>query len=136
MTDGPQREVETLNRFQRQLTRKAFGASVLISVVLFALGYKTVSRGLLLGSLFSVVNFVLMTYALPRQVGYGRRKATGFAMISILLRFALLALPLLIAFKLPMFNWIAVTAGLFAVPLAIYIDKVFLQRLFANRVHP
>jgi ATP synthase protein I len=136
MTDGSQQEVETLHRFQRQLARKAFGASVLISVVLFALGYKTVARGMLLGSLFSVLNFVIMAYALPRQVGYARRKATGFAMISILLRFALLALPLTIAFKFPMFNWPAVAGGLFAVPLVIYIDQVLLQRLFANRVHP
>lgn len=109
---------------------------MVVGVILFGLGYKPVARGLLLGSLFSVLNFVIMAHALPRQIGYARRKATGFALVSILLRFGLLALPLIVGFEFEMFNWIAVAAGLFAVPLAIFVDQVIVQRFCPNRVHP
>lgn len=136
MTDKAQQDMTTLHRFQRELARKAFGASVVIGATLFAVGFKPEARGLLLGSLFSVLNFVIMAHALPRQVGYARRKATAFAFGSILLRFGLLAVPLIVAFEFEMFNWIAAAVGLFAVPLAILIDQVILQRFCPNRVHP
>ena len=136
MTDDSQQDMAALHRFQRQLARKAFGASVVIGVVLFVAGFKPEARGLLLGSLFSVLNFVTMAHTLPRQVGYGRRKATVFAFGSILLRFGLLALPLIIAFEFAVFSWIAAAAGLFVVPLAILIDQVILRRFYPNSVHP
>ncbi len=136
MTDNSQQDMTALHRFQRQLARKAFGASVVIAAILFAVGFKPEARGLLLGSLFSVFNFVIMAHALPRQVGYARRKATVFAFGSIFVRFGLLALPLIVAFEFDMFNWIAAAAGLFAVPLAILIDQVILQRFYPKRVHP
>lgn len=136
MTDDSQRDITGLRQFQRQLARKAFGASVVVAVLLFAVGYKPAARGLLLGSLFSVFNFVIMAQVLPRQVGYARRKATAFAFGSVLVRFGLMALPLIIAFKFDSFNWITAAVGLFAVPLAILIDQVILQRFYPNRVHP
>jgi ATP synthase protein I len=136
MKDSPRQDLQALHGFQRQIARRAFAASVIIAALLFGFGFKPVARGLLLGSLFSVLNFVIMAYALPRQIGFTRRKATGFALVSILLRFGLLALPLIIGFKFDMFNWIAVAAGLFAVPLAIFIDQVIVQRFYPNRVHP
>jgi hypothetical protein len=136
MTESAQQEIPALQKFQRQLSRTAFGATVVIALVCFGLNFKEVARGLLLGSLFSVLNFGLMAHALPRQIGYTRRKATAFAFLSIVLRFVLLAVPLIIAFKFDSFNWIAVVVGLFTVPLAILFDHIILQRFSPKRVHP
>jgi len=136
MTEGSGQELQTLKKFQRQLSRTAFGATVVIALLCFGFGFKDVARGLLLGSLFSVLNFGIMAQALPRQIGFTRRKATAFAFVSIILRFGLLAIPLFIGFKFDDFNWIAVVIGLFAVPLAIFVDQVILQRFYPNKVHP
>ena len=129
-------ETQDLHQFQRRLARKAFGASVLVAVVLFALGYTPIAKGLVLGSLFSVLNFVVMAHVLPFQLGLRRRKATGFAILSIMLRLGLLALPLFIAIKSASFQWAAVAVGLFVVPLTIFIDQGIVQRFSPKKVHP
>lgn len=133
MTDSAHQDLHVLRKFQRQLSRNAFGATVVIALLCFGLDYKDIARGLLLGALFSVLNFALMAHALPQQIGYTRRKATAFAFISILLRFALLAVPLIIGFKFDNFNWLAVVVGLFAVPLAIFIDHIVVQRFYPRK---
>lgn len=95
---------------------------VVVAAVLFAIGYKDVARGLLLGACFSVLNFLLLAQGLERQVGYGRRRATVFAFGSIILRLALLAIPLGVALKLDSFDFWSVVLGLFCIPLAILVD--------------
>ncbi len=128
-------ETKDLQQFQRRLARKAFGASVIVAVVIFALGYTPIAKGLVLGALFSVLNFVVMASILPFQLGLKRRKATGFAILSIMLRLGLLALPLIIAMKSDSFQWTAVAVGLFVVPVTILIDQGILRRFYPKRVH-
>lgn len=105
---------------------------VLVGIVIFVLGYQDVARGLLLGGLFSVVNFVLMGTLLPYQVGIPRPKASAIAFASILGRFILLAVPVVVALKYDRFNVVGVIVGLFAVPVCIFLEKVLFSRLYQH----
>jgi len=123
-------DTTALVRFQRRVTRRAFGLFVVAGLVLFAMGYRPMARGVVLGALFSVLNFALMARLLPLQVGYKRRGASVFAGFSMLARMALMAVPLIVAFKGATFHWIGVAAGLFAVPAGVFVDQWISRRLF------
>jgi hypothetical protein len=123
-----------LHRFQRRVARQTFTLFVVAGLILFAMGYEPVARGLVLGSLFSVLNFMLMAHLLPYQVGYKRRGATMFAGLSILVRMGMMAVPLVVALKYEAFHWIAAAVGLFAIPVGIFIDQWIAQRLFPERM--
>ncbi len=83
-----------------------------------------------MGSLFSVLSFVLMAHILPYQVGVGgkRKTATGVAFVSFVIRLGLMAIPLIIAAKNRNFNLWAAIAGLFTVQAAVYVEHFVVRR--------
>ena len=121
--------IERYWKYQRRISKRAFGSSVLIGLIVFFVGYKSVARGLLLGSMFSVLNFNVMALVLPHQIGYQRRKATVVACASLFGRLAMLAIPIAIGFYFERFNLISTIVGLFAVPLFLLFDRVILARI-------
>ena len=70
--------------------------AVMIGLVVYAIGYTAAAKGLVLGALFSVLNFVVMAHVLPLQVASSqtKKKATMGAFASLVLRLCLLAIPL------------------------------------------
>lgn len=98
--------------------------AVIAGAVLMLLGYPALGKGLILGALFSVLNFFLMALALPMRLGKGRGKTLFFSMVSIYLRYALLAIPLIWAFKQDVFAFSSAAAGLFMVQFAIMGDHL------------
>jgi hypothetical protein len=84
---------------------------------------KLVGKGLILGTLFSILNFVLMGETLPDRMDLSARKTFAKALGSILFRYALLAIPFVAAIKKPdMFNLFAVLIGVFMVQIMILLD--------------
>jgi len=110
------------HKLQRRLSQRTFTFVVMVALLLFALGYKAVARGLVLGASFSVLNFMLLAQALGRQLGHGRRRATVIAFASIGIRFAVLAIPLIVALRLEAFDFWWTVVGLFCIPAAILVD--------------
>ncbi|SMC16845.1 ATP synthase I chain [Desulfacinum hydrothermale DSM 13146] len=129
-------DLSDYHRYRRRLTRGAFTAAVMAGLLLHVAGYSAVAKGLVLGSLFSVLNFALMAQMLPRQMGLGgrRARATAWALGSLTVRLALMAIPLVVASKSDRFNFWAAAAGLFVVPVAIFMESVVWQRLSRYRV--
>jgi hypothetical protein len=99
-------------------------AAVGIGAVLILSGQAPVGKGLIAGTLFSVLNFVLMAESLPQRIGKTRRRASVSAFGWLMLRYALMAVPLVLAFKFDLFHPAAAAAGLFAVQLAILFDHL------------
>lgn len=89
------------------------------ALVFLALGAKPVSKGLILGTLFSILNFTLIAQGLPLQLGRGRTKTFLVCMGSIWVRHALLAIPLVIAAKFQMFDFFAAAVGILMVQVVI-----------------
>lgn len=88
------------------------------------LGYPGLGKGLILGALFSVLNFILMAIALPLRLGKGRGKSLLISLSSIYLRYAILAVPLIWALKHETIAISTAAAGLFMVQVAIVGDHL------------
>ena len=99
-------------------------ASVIIGLIFIAAGYASIGKGLVLGALFSVINFAIMAETLPVRLKASKAKLTLKAASSILLRYFVLAIPLFIGIKYEQFNFFAVTAGIFVIQIAILSEHI------------
>lgn len=93
--------------------------AVSVAVVLVLAGHKPVGKGLVLGTVFSSLNFILMGETLPKRISGSRRRASVASGISIFIRYVLLAAPLIIAIKYSAFNIAATVVGLFMIQIMI-----------------
>ncbi len=98
--------------------------AIILAVGLIVIGEKAAGKGLVLGALFSVINFVLIGLTLPRTVGHGKRASILISLVSLLLRYTLLAIPLILAIKLDPLNLITVLIGIFMIQLMILLDHL------------
>jgi len=116
--------MESVRDTQKKYGSLAVTAAIFIGLVMILAGHKPVAKGLILGSLFSVINFVLMGETLPVKMGKSKRKALFFSLGSILFRYLLMAIPLFLAIKMEQFSLIASICGLFMVQLMILADHL------------
>lgn len=114
-----------VRELQKSYGAKALALGIGISLIFLMLGHKAACRGLVLGALFSTINFVLMAQTLQKSVKPERTKASLTALGSILIRYAFMAIPLVLAIKLPRFDLFATIAGLFMVQSVILADHVY-----------
>lgn len=100
-------------------------AAAIIAGLLFILaGQKPMGKGLILGTLFSVINFVLMGELIPLQLGHTKSKTYLVSFGSIIIRYGLLALPLIVSLKFEQFNLWAVICGVFMIQIVILVDHL------------
>lgn len=140
VTDPPhesvQEDIDTLGATGedvRQPVRKtlqrystiALTIAVCLGGLMMFIGFRPIGKGLILGTLFSVLNFILMATALPLRVGLKRRKAFLFSLGSVYVRYALLAVPLVWAIKQDLIAVSTVAVGLFMVQIAILGDQLW-----------
>lgn len=90
----------------------------------FLIGQVSIGKGVILGTLFSILNFIIMGETLPRQLTEEKRGAFLRSLGVISVRYGLLAIPLYVGIKNPKFNLFAVIAGIFSIQLLIVIDHV------------
>ena len=107
--------------------QKKYGARALMlaigaGLLFFVVGQKGICRGLVLGGVFSAVNFALMGQAMRYRLSDNRKAATRRSLVSLLLRYALLAIPLVLALRSDRFNFPATAVGIFMVQLVIIIE--------------
>lgn len=94
-------------------------AAISVALIFVFAGYKPVGKGLVLGTVFSSLNFILMGETLPRRISSSRWRASVVSGVSIFIRYALLAAPLILAIKTPSFNLAATVVGLFMIQIMI-----------------
>lgn len=114
-------------RFQKKICRLALIFSVIVAVVFLFFDQKAIAKGLVLGTIFSVINFIILGRSLPKVVGRSRKGATLAGLAGIMSRYILLAVPMIIAVKSPSFDFIAVVIGIFSVQITTLVDH-FLTR--------
>ena len=119
---------QTQKEYCSQAMMLAIGAAMIFLVV----GAKPISKGLILGTLFSILNFMLIAQSLPSRLEKGRGKAFFSCFSSVWLRYAILAVPLVVAAKVEGFNFFAAAAGVMMVQVVILgrqlVGKVFTMR--------
>jgi len=97
---------------------------------LILMGYRPVGKGLILGAIFSVINFVLMAEIIPLQIGKTKKKTFLIAFGSIIFRYFILAIPIVVSVKFDQFNFFSSVLGIFTVQILILTDhflSTFLQ---------
>jgi hypothetical protein len=93
--------------------------AVIAGVVFVLVGQKSIAKGLVLGSIFSVINFILIGEILPLIITASRKRSVLFSLVSMLFRFLLLSAPLILSLKMESLNFVAATVGIFMVQITI-----------------
>jgi hypothetical protein len=99
-------------------------SAVLIGAALIFGGLPAWGKGLIAGTLFSILNFILMAEVLPHHIGKSQRRAAAFSMGSILLRYSLMAVPMILSLKYHLFQPVAAAVGLVFVQMVILADHL------------
>jgi hypothetical protein len=98
--------------------------AIIGGLLLILAGQQPIGKGLVLGAIFSVINFVLMGETLPMRLGKSKGTAFSVALGSIFFRYVILAVPLVAAIKFEQFNIFATIVGLFMIQLVILSDHL------------
>ncbi|OEU68320.1 MAG: hypothetical protein BBJ57_03525 [Desulfobacterales bacterium PC51MH44] len=113
----------------RQTQKKYCSAAIVVAIfagLLFILAdQKPIGKALILGTVFSIINFILMGETLPFRIGKSKNKTFFISLGSIYFRYIILAVPLIMAIKLEQFHLFAVIIGIFLVQLVIIADHLF-----------
>jgi hypothetical protein len=99
-------------------------AAIAVGLLFILAGQKPLGKGLILGTLFSVLNFIIMGELIPLQLGRGKSKTYLITVGSIGIRYGLLALPLLLALKFEQFSLWTVICGVFMIQIVIMVDHL------------
>jgi len=124
--------MEAIRQTQKKYCSRALTAAIFAGFFFILIGHSPVGKGLILGTLFSVVNFIIMGETIPLKLNKSKGKTFLFSMGSILFRYLLLAVPLIMALKYEQYNLLAVVVGIFLVQIFILADN-FLSMLSSAR---
>ena len=91
--------MEAIKQVQKKYTSLALAFSIGVALLFILMGHKPVGKGLILGAIFSVLNFILMGKSIVLNFGRSKAKTFTISMGSIIFRYLLLAIPLIAAVK-------------------------------------
>jgi hypothetical protein len=112
----------TVLDIQKKYASRALLLSIGAGLLFLAAGQKSLCRGVVLGGVFSAINFALMGQLLRYRFSDTRKAAARRSFYSLVLRYLLLAVPLIIAVQSDRFNLSATVVGIFMVQLVILIE--------------
>ncbi|MDH3797492.1 MAG: ATP synthase subunit I [Desulfobacterales bacterium] len=116
--------MEAVKQVQKKYSSLALTFSIIVALVFILMGHKALGKGLILGAIFSVLNFILMGKSIVLNFGRSKAKTFSISMGSIIIRYLLLAIPLIAAVKYEQFNLVAAILGIFMIQLVIVAEHV------------
>ena len=119
--------METIRQAQKRYCSRAISTAIFAGLLFILAGWEPIGKGLILGTIFSIINFILMGEMLPLKIGKSKNKTYFLSLVSIFSRYILLAIPLIIAVKFDQYNLISVVIGIFMVQFFILAEHVFIN---------
>jgi hypothetical protein len=119
--------METIRETQKKYCTRAISAAIFAGLLFILAGRESIGKGLVLGTIFSIINFIIMGEMLPLKIGRSKNKTYLFSLVSIFSRYILIAIPLIIAVKFDQYNLISVVVGIFMVQFFILAEQVFIN---------
>ncbi len=116
--------METIRETQKKYCSRALTFAIFTGFFFYLVGLTPICKGLVLGTLFSILNFILMGETLPMRLDKSKGKTFFMVIGSMFFRFLLLAVPVVSAIKYEQYNFFAVIFGIFTVQLAILADHI------------
>ena len=126
---------EGIRETQKKYCSRSMVVAIVGGLILILAGQKGLGKGLVLGTIFSVLNFIIMGQLLPMQLGKTKGPTIVTALSSMGLRYALLAIPLVIAVKFDQIDIITAAIGIFMIQLVIVSDHIG-QFFSSSHKHP
>ena len=120
--------MEEIRKTEKKYASLTMITSLIIGSVLIAVSFKSEGKGLILGAIFSCINFVLMGEALPSIINKKKRKRFFFSLSSITVRYLILAFPLILGARYKTYNFCFVVIGIFTVQIIIIAESFFLKK--------
>ena len=117
--------MESLRKTQKKYCSTAMITAVFLAFFFIIIEQKPVGKGLILGTIFSVINFILMAETLPMRIGKSKKKTFFISLGSIFFRYIILAIPLVTAIKSDQFNLVSVVAGIFSIQVVLIVEHLF-----------
>ncbi len=114
--------MESIRQTQKKYCSRAITAAIFAGFFFILAGQSPLGKGLILGTVFSIVNFILMGEAIPHKIGKTKGKTFSLSLASIAVRFFLLAIPIILAIKFEQFNLFSSIVGIFMIQLVIFAD--------------
>ena len=124
--------MEDYGALQKALIKKALLISLAVACICLVFNQKAAAKGISLGAVFGVADFKLMALLLPRRLA---RQSRITFYLSLICRFVLLSVPLILALKLPSFNFAATVVGLLLMKAAVFFH-FFLSKSSTPSVGP
>lgn len=112
----------TMLDIQKKYGSRALVLAIGAGLFFLCLNQKEICRGLVLGGVFSAVNFALMGQLLHYRLSDNRKTAARRSLVSLLLRYSLMAIPLVLSIRSERFDFTATVVGVFMVQLVIMIE--------------
>jgi hypothetical protein len=121
---------EEVRKTQKLYCNKAMFYAISAAFILIIIGHKDIAKGIILGALFSVLNFVIMGIFLNRQIAnaQNRVRVSSMAFLSIFLRYAILAIPLVISQLTESIHFLGSAIGIFMVQISILFNNLVIDR--------
>jgi ATP synthase I chain len=119
--------MESIRQTQKKYCTRAITAAILAGLFFILAGREPIGKGLILGTIFSIINFIVMGEMLPFKIGKSKNKTFFFSLASIFSRYILLAIPLVIAVKFDQYNIVSVVIGIFMVQFFILAEQVYIN---------
>jgi hypothetical protein len=116
--------MEALKQTQKKYASRALTVAIIIGLFFILLGHKSIGKGLVLGTMFSVLNFILMGQSIGWKLGHSKTKTFSIILGSIFFRYLLLAIPLIVAIRFEQFHIVATAVGIFMIQLVILAGQV------------
>ena len=116
-----------LSREQKRISSWAMTSALVLALLFMLVNEKAIGKGLLLGTCFSIINFFLLGKSILMTLGRSRPKAGLIGLTSLLSRYVILAIPMMVAIKSASFNFFAVVAGIFAVQVVTLLDYIVIR---------
>ena len=111
--------METVSDLRKKYCPPALGAAIMIAVAMIFTGHSELGRGLVLGTLFSILNFILMGESIQLRMQRTQRSSSVVSFFMVLVRFVLLAFPLIVSIHHDKYHIATTAAGLFMVQAVI-----------------
>jgi hypothetical protein len=119
--------MEAIKQEKKKIIQQALWPAIITGLVFILAGHKPVGKGLILGAFFSVINFIVMAKSIEFKFGRSKHQIFSISLVSILFRYALLAIPLIAAVKFAQFNLVAAIVGIFMIQVVILAEHLLSQ---------
>jgi len=117
--------MEQIRQTQKKYCSAAIAVAIFAGLLFILAGQKPIGKALILGTVFSIVNFILIGETLPLRIGKSKGKTFFISLGSIYFRYIILAIPIVMAIKFDQFNFFAVIFGIFLVQLVVLVDHLY-----------